>query len=99
MRYIMSDIHGCFDEYLEMLKKINFSEKDELYVPGDAMDKGSEPIKVIQDIRQRHLYGQTNTHPQSMDNIALDCGCVFSGNLAISLLHISPYNHYLKNCR
>lgn len=53
MRYIMSDIHGCFDEYLEMLKKINFSEKDELYVLGDAMDRGSEPIKVIQDMMMR----------------------------------------------
>lgn len=53
MRYVISDIHGCYDQYIELLKKINFSEKDILYILGDAMDRGSEPIKVIQDIMQR----------------------------------------------
>lgn len=53
MRYIMSDIHGCFDEYRELLEKIHFSDKDELYILGDAMDRGPEPMKVIQDIMAR----------------------------------------------
>lgn len=53
MRYVISDIHGCYDQYIELLKKINFSEKDILYILGDAMDRGPEPIKVIQDIMQR----------------------------------------------
>ena len=53
MRYIISDIHGCYEEYRELLAKINFSKDDELYVLGDAMDRGPEPIKVIQDIMMR----------------------------------------------
>lgn len=53
MRYIISDIHGCYEEYRELLAKINFSRDDELYVLGDAMDRGPEPIKVIQDIMMR----------------------------------------------
>ena len=46
MRYIISDIHGCYNEYMELLQKINFSDTDELYVLGDAIDRGPEPIRV-----------------------------------------------------
>ena len=27
MRYIIADIHGCYNEYINLLKKINFSKK------------------------------------------------------------------------
>lgn len=53
MRYIISDIHGCYEEYRELLEKIHFSENDLLYVLGDAMDRGPEPIRVIQDMMAR----------------------------------------------
>lgn len=53
MRYIISDIHGCYDEYMELLQKINFSDEDELYILGDAIDRGPHPVKVLQDIMKR----------------------------------------------
>ena len=53
MTYIIADIHGCFQEYKELLDKINFSDEDELYVLGDAMDRGPEPIRVIRDLMRR----------------------------------------------
>lgn len=53
MRYMISDIHGCYEEYRKLLDEIQFSDEDELYVLGDAMDRGPEPIKVIQDIMTR----------------------------------------------
>ncbi len=53
MRYIIGDIHGCYDKYMALLKKISFDEEDELYILGDAMDRGPEPIKVLQDIMNR----------------------------------------------
>lgn len=53
MRYIVSDIHGCFDQYQALLKKIDFSDEDELYVLGDVVDRGPEPIKVLQDMMKR----------------------------------------------
>lgn len=53
MTYVIGDIHGCYDEYKELLKKINFSENDELYVLGDAMDRGPDSIKVLLDLMQR----------------------------------------------
>lgn len=53
MRYIVSDIHGCFDQYRALLEKIHFSDEDELYVLGDVVDRGPEPIKVLQDMMER----------------------------------------------
>lgn len=53
MQYVIADIHGCYAEFLELLEKIGFSDDDELFVLGDAMDRGSEPIKVIQDLMSR----------------------------------------------
>lgn len=53
MRYLISDIHGCYDQYRQLLQKTNFSSQDELYVLGDAVDRGSDPIKVLQDLMRR----------------------------------------------
>ena len=53
MRYIVSDIHGCYDQYRALLEKLHFSDADELYVLGDVVDRGPEPIKVLQDMRKR----------------------------------------------
>ena len=51
--YIISDIHGCYDQYKELLSKINFGPEDELYVLGDVVDRGPEPIKVLLDLMER----------------------------------------------
>ena len=53
MIYAISDIHGCYDLYTELLNKINFSDSDRLYILGDSMDRGAEPIKVMLDIMSR----------------------------------------------
>lgn len=37
-KYVMSDIHGCYDEFIKMLELISFSDKDELYILGDVID-------------------------------------------------------------
>lgn len=50
MIYAMSDIHGCYQQYKELLEKIHFSEDDILYVLGDVIDRGPEPLKVLQDV-------------------------------------------------
>lgn len=49
----MGDIHGRFEKYMRMLKEIGFRKSDDLYVLGDMIDKGSEPIKVIKDMSMR----------------------------------------------
>lgn len=53
MIYVMSDIHGEYEKYRAMLEKIHFSQEDTLYVLGDAVDRGKEPIRLLQDMMQR----------------------------------------------
>lgn len=53
MRYIISDIHGCYSQYQSLLEKIKFSGKDTLYVLGDVVDRGPEPIKTLRDMMKR----------------------------------------------
>ena len=49
----MSDLHGCYDKYKEMLKKINLNENDILYILGDIVDRGDGGIKILIDIMNR----------------------------------------------
>ena len=51
--YVMSDIHGQYEKYLDMLGKISFSEDDTLYILGDVIDRGPEPVKVLMDMSSR----------------------------------------------
>ena len=77
MTYVISDIHGCYTEFLELLDKIGFSDEDELYVLGDAMDRGPESIKVIQDLMRRAnvtyiLGNHDDMMLQSLKKLAVD---------------------------
>ena len=47
MTYVMSDIHGQYDKYLAMLDKIAFSDDDTLYILGDVLDRGEEPVELL----------------------------------------------------
>ena len=50
MIYVMSDIHGCYEKYEAMLKKINFTKEDTLYIVGDVLDRGNKGMKTLLDI-------------------------------------------------
>lgn len=45
--YVISDIHGEYDLFMELLEKINLKEPDTLYVLGDVLDRGPHPVKVL----------------------------------------------------
>ena len=47
MIYVMSDLHGCYEDYIKMLKLINFNDSDYLYILGDVCDRGKQSIEVI----------------------------------------------------
>ena len=53
MIYAVSDIHGCYDKYKELLKKINFGSDDTLYVLGDVIDRGPDGFKIMLDMARR----------------------------------------------
>lgn len=70
MIYVMSDLHGEYALYQQMLEKIQFSEDDLLYVLGDVLDRGKEPIKILLDMMERsNVVFLAGNH----ERMALDC--------------------------
>ena len=53
MTYLMSDLHGQYELYMKMLEKIRFSDRDELYVLGDIVDRGPKPMAILRDMSLR----------------------------------------------
>jgi len=53
MIYVMSDIHGEYEKYRRMLEMIHLSPEDTLYVLGDVVDRGPEPVRILQDMIAR----------------------------------------------
>ena len=45
--YVISDIHGEYERFMELLEEIELKDTDTLYVLGDVLDRGEHPIKVI----------------------------------------------------
>lgn len=45
--YVMSDVHGFYQTFLNALKRIDFSDEDELYVIGDVIDRGFDGVKLL----------------------------------------------------
>ncbi|WP_433474550.1 metallophosphoesterase family protein [Spirillospora sp. CA-142024] len=50
---IVGDIHGCFDELLELLEKIGLRPDDLLVSVGDLVDRGPSPGEVTRLFRER----------------------------------------------
>ena len=52
--YVMSDIHGNYEKYIQALNKINLKDNDTLFILGDILDRGSQSIKILQDMMYRY---------------------------------------------
>ena len=48
--YVISDLHGQYKMFLKLLEKVAFSDADELYMLGDAVDRGPDGIKILQHV-------------------------------------------------
>lgn len=75
MRYIISDIHGCKNQYLELLEKINFSEQDYLYILGDSVDRGEHSIEVLRYImKQKNVTYLLGNHDYNLYALIKELG-------------------------
>lgn len=64
--YFISDIHGEYDLFMQLLKKIKFCEKDTLYICGDIIDKGTDSIKLIKFIANKeNIFAIMGNHEYS----------------------------------
>lgn len=58
MTYVISDLHGRYDKFKEMLDIIGFSDSDNLFLLGDLVDYGDDSVELINDLSMR-----TNVFP------------------------------------
>lgn len=45
--YVISDIHGQYEMFMELLEQIRLKKTDTLYILGDILDRGPHPIKTL----------------------------------------------------
>ncbi len=49
MTWAIGDIQGCFDNFMKLLKEINFNpQKDKLWLVGDLVNRGDKSLEVIE---------------------------------------------------
>ncbi len=46
-KYVIADIHGEYDMFLELIRKMGLKDSDDLYILGDVVDRGPHPIKTL----------------------------------------------------
>lgn len=51
-KYVISDIHGEYDMFLELLDAIRLKETDTLYILGDIFDRGPHPIRTLRKLME-----------------------------------------------
>ena len=53
MTYVIANIHGEYQKFLNLLEQINFKDEDILYLLGDLVDFGEESMELIDDVSVR----------------------------------------------
>lgn len=60
---VVGDIHGCLEEFDELLKKIEYkSNEDRLIVVGDLIDRGPDSVGVVRRCRELNLEVTMGNH-------------------------------------
>ncbi len=63
MTYVVSNLHGHYREFKQMLSEIHFKDTDVLYVLGDIVDYGDEPMELLADLSMRYnVYALVGEH-------------------------------------
>jgi serine/threonine protein phosphatase 1 len=52
-KIIVGDIHGCFDELMQLLKQVELKDEDWLISVGDVVDRGNKSKDVVDFLRAR----------------------------------------------
>jgi len=51
--YVIGDIHGCYDEFIKLLKKINVTDDDLIISLGDIVDRGNKSVELYHYFKNR----------------------------------------------
>ncbi len=45
---VIGDIHGCYDQLMNLLSQCNYKESDLVVLTGDLIDRGPKPVEVLE---------------------------------------------------
>ena len=63
MTYVVSNLHGEYDKFRNLLETIRFSDDDIMYILGDLVDYGDESMELIADLSVRtNIYTIAGEH-------------------------------------
>ncbi len=54
MTYVTGNLHGCYTKFMELLRQIKFRDRDVMYILGDIVDIGDEPMELVCDLSMRY---------------------------------------------
>ena len=64
--FIVGDVHGCFQEFLELLKKVNYkAETHRLILVGDIINRGPFSFKMLKWVRDNQVEMVRGNHEQA----------------------------------
>lgn len=62
---IVGDIHGCRDEFNDLLDKIKYdAKKQRLIIVGDILDRGPDPVGLLKQIRKMDIESVLGNHEE-----------------------------------
>lgn len=65
MRFIfIGDVHGCIDEFMELVRLVDVRSGDRVICLGDFMDKGPDPVACVRFARQSGFSSILGNHEQ-----------------------------------
>ncbi len=50
MTYAVSNLHGCYSLWCRLLKLIDFGKNDIMFILGDSVDIGDEPMELLSEL-------------------------------------------------
>lgn len=74
--YLMSDVHGYFLPFLQILKKIRFTDADRMVILGDLVAKGPDSLGVLRFVMEyKNILALRGNHEQRLlQYFGADCG-------------------------
>lgn len=63
--FVIGDVHACFDEFLNLLKKIEYKKtKHRLILVGDIINRGPYSLKMLEWVRDHQIEMVRGNHEQ-----------------------------------
>ena len=55
-KVVIGDVHGCLEELITLIAKLNLNETDEVVFVGDLLNKGPDSFGVWRYVQERNIF-------------------------------------------